>query len=269
MKVLVCVKRIPGSSGKVTLTDDEQQVDARHVGFTISPHEECAVEAAVQLVEASNASSPADGAGNSATVLTLGPADAEAQLRDALALGGTDAVLLETDETGWDAVATARAISALIDTHRAAGKTYDLVLFGNEAGDTADFQVGIRVAHLQGVPCVTGVKSLSVNADGGGLVAEAGREALGGTEIVEVALPAMLTIKEGLNVPRYPSVPGRIKAKRAPVEHVTPELRPGGVRRVKLSLPPEQPSKVNVLGNGPDAAPAVVEMLRTIGVLES
>jgi electron transfer flavoprotein beta subunit len=262
MNVLVCVKRIPGSSGKVTLTDDEQQVETKHVGFTISPHEECAVEAAVQLVESA-------GGSGAATILTLGPADAEAQLREALALGATDAVLLETDDDSWDPVAVARAISALIDTHRAAGKTYDLVLFGNEAGDTADFQVGVRVAHLQSLPCVAGVKSLTVSGDGPEAVAEAGREASGGTEMVEVALPAVLTIKEGLNVPRYPSVPGRIKAKRAPLERVAPEHKPGGVRRLRLSLPAEQPRKVTVLGNGPDAAPAVVAMLREIGVLES
>jgi electron transfer flavoprotein beta subunit len=256
MNVLVCVKRIPGSSGKVTLTDDGQEVDARHVGYTISPHEECAVEAAVQIVEEH---------GGSATVLTLGHPDAEAQLRDTLALGAADAVLLETEEDGWDPVAVARAISDLLDAHRAAGRTYDLVLFGNEAGDTADFQVGVRVAYLQGLPVVAGVKALAVSGSG---EADAGREASGGTETVTVTLPAVLTVKEGLNVPRYPSVPGRIKAKRAPLERVTPVRRPGGVNRVRLSLPDEQPRKVTILGTGPDAAPAVVAMLREIGVLE-
>src|ERR1700682_4989817 len=101
MNVLVCVKRVPATAGQITLTPDGQEIDARYLGFTISPHEECAVEEAVRLVEKH---------GGSSTVLTLGREAATDQLRDAMALGVDRAILLETDGREWDATATAAAI---------------------------------------------------------------------------------------------------------------------------------------------------------------
>src|SRR6266581_7652687 len=101
MNILVCVKRVPATGGTITLTPDGQDIDSRYLGFTVSPHEECAAEEAVRIVEAH---------GGSSTVMTLGPAAAEDQLRDALAIGVDRAVLIETDGREWDPVATADAI---------------------------------------------------------------------------------------------------------------------------------------------------------------
>ena len=143
MEVLVCVKRVPGASGRVTLTDDGRAVDARHVGWTVSPHEESAVECAVQAVEAQ---------GGSATVLSVGTEDSLEQMRDALAMGVGAAVLVEADADGWGPSDVAAAIADVVTARRDAGQPYDLLLFGNEAGDTADFQVGIRVAYRLGLP---------------------------------------------------------------------------------------------------------------------
>src|SRR5206468_3677792 len=98
--------------------------------------------------------------GGGVTVLTLGPATAEDQLRDAMAIGCDRAILLETDGREWGAMATAEAIVAVVQAQAAAGVGFDLLLFGHEAADTGDFQVGIRVAVALGLPCVTGVKAL-------------------------------------------------------------------------------------------------------------
>ena len=98
MNILVCVKRVPATGGKIVLTADAQDIDTRFLGFTISPHEECGVEEAVRIVEAG---------GGSSTVLTLGPEVASEQLRDAMAIGIDNAVLLQTDGSDWDAFATA------------------------------------------------------------------------------------------------------------------------------------------------------------------
>lgn len=252
MEVVVCVKRVPATAGKITLTEDE--VDTKFLSFAVSPHEECAVEEAVRLVEAH---------GGSSTVLTLGPAEAADQLRDALAMGIGEAVLLETDGTEWDAVATARAISDAVSARREQGRGLDLLLFGNESADTGDFQVGVRVAHALDLPCVTGVKALQI-ADGR---AVAKRQVGSGWEVFEVDLPAVLTIKEGINLPRYPSVPGRLRAKKKEIERIVPERRPAGPERLRLHLPPEQERGVQILGTGPEAAPKVVEILREIGVM--
>ncbi|HXY72412.1 MAG TPA: electron transfer flavoprotein beta subunit/FixA family protein, partial [Actinomycetota bacterium] len=166
MNVLVCVKRVPATGGRIVLTPDEQEIDTKFLGFTVSPHEECAVEEAVRLVEAH---------GGATTVLTLGPEEAEEQLRDAMAIGADRAIHLRTNGEEWDGCATAGAIVDAVRTGEAQGTAYDLLLFGNEAADTGGYQVGIRVARSLGRPVVTGVKQLVV---GGGRV-EARREASG------------------------------------------------------------------------------------------
>jgi len=111
MDVLVCIKRVPATAGQITLTPDGQDIDTRYLGFTISPHEECAVEEAVRMIEAH---------GGTTTVLTLGPEAAADQLRDAMALGIERAMLLETDGREWDPMATASAIVEAIEAERAA-----------------------------------------------------------------------------------------------------------------------------------------------------
>jgi electron transfer flavoprotein beta subunit len=255
MDVLVCIKRVPDVAGSVTLTEDAMGVDARHVGYTVSPHEECAVELAIQVAK------DTDG---QATVLTLGSSDAVEQLRHALALGCTGAVLVEADASAYGPADVAAAIADVVRAHEAAGTTYDLVLLGNDASDTGDFQVGIRLSYLLDRPVVAGVSTLSI--DGDRVVARGGAPD-GGTEIFEVPLPAVLTVMEGGIEPRYPSIPGRMKAKKVQIEEVAPSGTPAGAGRVRLKLPPVQPSQVEVLGEGPEAAGAVVDLLEKLGVV--
>ena len=264
MEILVCVKRVPTVGGAITLTADRQSIDTRMSGFTISPHEECAVEAAVCLVERF---------GGSVTVVTLGPAAAEEQLRACLALGASSAILLETApgvEAG--AIATAAALSAVDSSAAAAaaavdaaaaGVGFDLVLLGNEASDTGDYQVGIRLAHLLGRPVATGIKSLSVS-DG---VLVASRTYRGVLETFSLPLPCVVTVREGINLPRYPSLPGRLRAKRAPVTRVPVSPEPEGLRMTVLRVPDAPRRQAVVLGQGADAVPALVAVLSELGVL--
>jgi electron transfer flavoprotein beta subunit len=254
VNILVCVKRVPATGGRITLTPDGRDIDTRYLGFTVSPHEECAVEEAVRIVEAQ---------GGSSTVLTLGPEVASDQLRDAMAIGIERAVLLETDGADWDPIATAGAIVDAIRTLEADGESFDLLLFGNEAADTGDFQVGVRVATALGLPFVAGIKA--IEAAEGRVVAR--REAGGGWEVFELPMPAVLAVKEGLNLPRYPSVPGRLRAKKKEIVRMTPQPRPGGPTKERLRLPQGEESTVEVIGNGAAAAPAVVELLIRLGVM--
>ncbi len=143
MNILVCVKRVPLTGGKIVLTDDERAISTRHLGFTISPHEECGCEEAVRLVEQH---------GGSSTVLTLGPPEAEEQLRDMMAIGIDRAVHLVTDGEEWDPQATANAIVEAIQAPEGGAKSFDLLLFGNESADAGNYQVAIRVAHRLGPP---------------------------------------------------------------------------------------------------------------------
>ena len=246
--VLVCIKRVPDAAGEVLLTADEQALDARFVGFTVSAHENCAVELAVRIGDA--------------TVLSLGPADTVEQLRGALGVGAKAAVLIEADPVGFGPADIAREIAAVVKAHEAEGKTYDLILLGNDAADTGDFQVGIRLAYELGRPVVNGVRTVEV----AGEVATARGDGIDGVETYEVPLPAVVTVLEGGVEPRYPTITGRMKAKKTPIETVEPRNQPRGPERVRLTLPPAQPSTVDVLGEGPDAAAAVVDLLQRLGV---
>jgi electron transfer flavoprotein beta subunit len=272
MEIAVCVKRVPMVGGKIVVTADGQEVDTRMSGFTVSPHEECAVEEAVRLVERH---------GGSVTVLTLGPPAAADQLRDMLALGASRAVLLETDGREWGAIATAEAIVAATAGDTAPGDpaapaapddpadppalkpAYDLLLFGNEAADTGDYQVAVRVAHALGLPCVTGIKNLEVTDVG----VRARREYRGTEEVFEIPLPAVVTVKEGINLPRYPSLPGRLRAKRATIETREPEWRSDGLTKERLRVPAGESKRAEVLGTGADAVPALLALLDELGIL--
>jgi len=254
MNVLVGIKRVPATAGQITLTPDGQDIDTRYLGFTISPHEECAVEEAVRLIEKH---------GGSSTVLTLGPEAAVDQLRDAMALGIERAMLLETDGREWDPIATAAAIVEAIEAERAAGRSYDLVMFGNESADSAGYQVGVRVADTLDLPCVTGIKALEIT-DGHAMVR---RQTESGWEVAEVPLPAVLTVKEGINLPRYPSLPGRLKAKKKEIDRRTPQWQDGGLEKIRLKLPVQSAHTVEILGKNGDAGAQVVELLQRLRLL--
>jgi electron transfer flavoprotein beta subunit len=253
MRILVCVKRVPLTGGRMVLTADERALETRHLGFTISPHEECGVEQAVQLGEQD---------GGEVTVLTLGPPEAEEQVRDSLAAGADRGILLATEGEEWDPQATAGAILATIEAEQAAGGDFDMIIFGNESADSGNFQVGIRVAYALGRPVVTGLKGLSVE-DGH---ARCEQEVAGGRDVYLVPLPAVVTVLEGINLPRYPSVPAKLRARQKAVDTSTPERPEPRLEMVRLVVPPGQGKQAEILGRGPDAAPAVVEMMRDLGV---
>lgn len=251
--VLVCIKRVPDSSGEVLLTADEQSVDGRYVGFTTSAHEECAVELAIQIAAAG---------GGTATVLTLGAPEAVEQLRNALALGCTAAVHVEGEPSTFGPADVAREIAAVVKAHEAAGTTYDVILLGNDAADSGDHQVGIRLAYELGRPVVNGMATVTV-ADGAVTAVGDGPE---GQETYRVPAPAVVTILEGGVEPRYPTIPGRMKAKKIEIETRPPAAAPKGANRVRLTLPPKQASTAVVLGEGPSAAGAVVDLFGQLGV---
>ena len=254
MRVLVCVKRVPAPGGKIPLTADGQDVDASFLGFTMSPHEECAVEEAVRIVERE---------GGDATILTLGPKEAEEQLRYGVSIKIDKAVHIVTDTTDWDPQRTATALAEGIQTLESQNGTFDLILFGNESADSGGFQVGVRVAHSLGRPMVNGIKELEV----GEAEVVARRPIDGGFEEYGLPLPAVVGVKEGINLPRYPTMKGRLISKRLAVSPLSVSASPGGQSKLGLLLPTEQKTETVVLGHGPEAAPKVVEVLRELGVL--
>ncbi|HEX7100106.1 MAG TPA: electron transfer flavoprotein subunit beta/FixA family protein [Acidimicrobiia bacterium] len=249
MRILVCVKRVPAPGAKIALTADGRAIETSHLSFTTSPHEECAVEAAIQLEEAH---------GGIVEVLTLGPPEAEEQLRYAASVGADGATLVPTDGSDVDPQATASGLLSAIRALESDG-VFDLILFGNESADAGNFQVGIRVAHGLGRPVVSGIKGIEIDGD----TAVARRETPTGFEVYRLPLPAVLAVKEGIALPRYPTLAGRLKSKKLEIRRHETELTPGGQRMIRFESPPEQESRTEIL---PDAA-AVVDVLERLGVL--
>jgi electron transfer flavoprotein beta subunit len=253
MNILVCVKRVPDIGSRIDLNEDRQTISTKNLGFCISPHEECAVEEAIKLVE--------DHGGQS-TVLTLGPAEAEEQIRDCLARGIDRGILIETDGGEWDSKETADAIKSVI-LAEAQKEAIDLILFGTESADSGGCQVGIRVAQGLDLPCISSVKKLEFG-DGS---AKASREVDTGWEIYDLPMPAVVTVKEGINLPRYPSLRGTMKAKKKPVDKTSAKKIGAGLQMKQLVHPPEQKKEVNMLGEGPAAAAKIVEVLKSLEVI--
>lgn len=250
MNTLACIKRVPNTGAKIILTDDEQQIDTSNLGFTIAPHEECAIEEAIQQAENHN---------GSATVLSVGPDGAAEQLRTGLAMTADEATLLETDDDQWRPRETAAAIADAIRTDGGDDLSFDLMLFGNESADAANHQVGVRVAETLDIPFVGGVTDVRV--DGNTVVAR--RDVTGGAEVYELDLPAALGVKEGVNKPRYASMRAKMQARKQSIERREPIRADfdGGLEKIRLEASESQGGDAEILGEGSDAVPAVAELL--------
>src|SRR5213592_2862801 len=254
MRISACIKRVPITGGRILLTEDARAINTQHLGFTMSPNEECGVEEAVRLIEANKGDS---------VVLTLGPREAVEQLRDAMALGVDRGIHLQTDGREWDGEATATALVDAIRADEADHGRFDIIFFGNESADSGGFQVGIRVAYALGRACVTGLKKVTLQ----GASVRCEQEVEAGRDVYVVPLPAVITVKEGLNLPRYPSVPGRMRARSKPVAVSTPGRPAPRLELVSLAVPAGQGRRAESLGTGPAAAPAVVDVLQKAGLL--
>ncbi len=247
MKIAVCVKRVPDTETRVKIAGDGKSIDEAGVKFVLNPYDEFAVEEALRLK---------DKAGTGEVVVyALGTDAAQETIRTTLAMGADRGVLLKTGAAAAtaDPLPAARALAAELGP---AG--YDLVLFGKLAIDDYHQAVGPMVAELLELPCVSAVAHLEL-ADGKG-VAE--REVEGGIEVTEFTLPAVLTADKGLNEPRYPALKGIMAAKKKPLEVKDVTLEAGGAEVQALSLPPAR-KEGRIVGEGPDAVPALIEALRS------
>ena len=244
MKIAVCIKRVPDTETRIRIGSDGASIDEAGVKFIVNPYDEFAVEEALQRRDKA-------GSGE-VVVIALGSDAAQETIRASLAMGADRGVLLKADRVPADALAVAKALAAEIKDGG-----YDLVLLGKMAVDDYHHAIGPMVAELLGMPCVTAISKLEL--DGGKGVAE--REIEGGVEVVEFALPALLTAEKGLNTPRYPALKGIMAAKKKPIEVKPAALGEARVAVTSLALPPDRKAG-RIVGEGPDAVPELVRLLR-------
>ncbi len=239
----MCIKRVPDSATRVRILDDGGGIDPEGVKFVLNPYDEFALEEAIRRKE--------EAGSGTVTVVSVGPEETKETLRQALAMGGDQAVLLRA-EGSPDGLAVARVLAEEIR-----GREFDLVLFGKQAIDDDNMQVPAMVAELLELPCVTVVVGLELT-DG---KAVATREVEGGHEVAELELPAVIAVQKGLNEPRYPSLKGIMAAKRKPLEEKDVQLPEPGLRFLGLREPPP-PKAGEIVGEGPEAVPELVRKLR-------
>lgn len=244
MKSIVCVKRVPDTETRVRIAGDGTSIETAGVKYVLNPYDEFAVEAALKHKEAA-------GAGE-VTVLSVGGSESAETLRTALAMGADAAVLLKADRP-VEGLAVAKAIAAEVK-----GREYDLLLFGVKAVDDDLGAVGPMVAELLGLPAATNVTEFSV--EGGKAVAH--REIEGGAEVVELRLPAVVTLTKGAYEPRYASLKGIMAAKKKPLEEKPAGAEADTVTVAGLSYPAER-AACRIVGEGPDAVPELLRLLRT------
>jgi electron transfer flavoprotein beta subunit len=244
VKLAVCVKRVPDSEARIKVGADGKSIDGTGVKFVLNPYDEYAVEEALKLKEAA-------GSGE-VVVVCVGAEAAQETIRTALAMGADRGVLLMSDTLPLDPLPVATALAAELKDGG-----YDLVLFGKMAIDDSSQAVGTMVAELLELPSVSAVAHLDI-ADGKG-VAE--REIEGGIEVVEFALPAVVTADKGLNEPRYPALRGIMMAKKKPLDVKEAGLDAGGLEVLSLDYPPERQAG-RIVGEGAEAVSALIDALK-------
>jgi len=255
MNSLVCIAYVPDTETRIKIGADGKSIDESDVKWIVSPYDEFALEEALRIKEKK-------GAGN-VTVISVGPERVKTGLRECLARGADDAIWVDSGAaTSLDALGTAKALAAA-----AKGGSYDFFWFGQKGVGYDESLVGPMFAELMGVPHVANVIKLEV---GDGKIT-ADREIEGAHEVVECALPAVLTAQKGLNEPRYASLKGIMAAKKKPVAEKkladlgVAEADPANAktRWRKLELPPARQAVKLIPADDPAAAAKeLVRLLR-------
>jgi electron transfer flavoprotein beta subunit len=232
MKILVPVKRVVDANIKVTVKSDNSGVDIANVKMSINPFDEIAVEAAVRLKES--------GVATEVIAVSCGVTQCQETLRTALAIGADRAILVESNDE-LQPLAVAKLLKALIDKEQP-----QLVILGKQAIDDDSNQTGQMLAALANLPQAMYASKITV-AGGRATVA---REVDGGSETLEMSLPAVITTDLRLNEPRYVTLPNIMKAKKKPLETVRPDTLGVDVmprlKTLKVTEPPKRRAGVKV-----------------------
>jgi electron transfer flavoprotein beta subunit len=252
MNIYVVMKRTFDTEEKLVIKNGA--IEEEGVEYIINPYDEYAIEEAIQLK---------DKHGGEVTVITVGGEDAEKELRTALAMGADKGVLvsIEDDLENGDEYTTARVLAQFFKENK-----FDMIMGGNVAIDGGSGQVGPRLAELLDIPYVTTITKIDINGES--VTIE--RDVEGDKVIIETSLPVLVTAQQGLNEPRYPSLPGIMKAKKKPLEELElddldleEEDVVAKTKVVDIYLPPKKETGRVLNGEMEDQVKELVNLLQT------
>jgi electron transfer flavoprotein beta subunit len=241
---VVCIKQVADTETRVKVAADGKVLDPAGVTWILNPYDEFALEQALRIKES-------QGSGE-VVVISLGAAQVQTTLRNALAMGADRAIHLKTEGPSADPLATAKALASEIQ-----GLAPQIVWLGKQAVDDDQAQVGPMLGELLSWPCVTVVAKLELS--GNKAVVE--REIEGGREVIEVELPVVLAADKGLNEPRYASLKGIMAAKKKPIDEKAASLAHPGLEILSMALPAGRAAG-RIVGEGVGAVPELVKLLR-------
>ncbi len=258
MKIIVCVKQVPDTATKIIIKEGSREITTDQVQFVLNPYDEYAVEEALRIKEKKE--------GTEVTVITIGPDRAQEAIKTALAMGADRAHHIQDDAfNGSDSFAIASILAKVIGAME-----YDLILCGKQAVDDDAFFVGQSLAETLGIPHVSVITQLNFSKDYH--TATVKRQVEGGSEIIEVSMPALFTCQKDLNTPRLPSMKGIMSVKKK--EIIKLDLAGVGleknqvgeegslVKTLSLSLPPERSGGKILEGTEEETAKELVQLLR-------
>jgi electron transfer flavoprotein beta subunit len=250
MNILVCLKQTFDTEERIVIEDG--QISEEGVEFVINPYDEYAVEEAIKLKEEH---------GGEVTVITIGPDRAEQALRTAMAMGADKGIIVDDEDLeSADEFTIAKVLAAVIKN-----LDYDIILGGYMAVDDGSAQVGPRLAELLDIPHISTITKLTIDGD----TVEVEKDVEGDVEYIQSKLPILVTAQQGLNEPRYPSLPGIMKAKKKPLERLDiddldldEDEVAAKTETLEVFLPPEKEAGKVLEGDLEDQVKELVDLLR-------
>ncbi|NDI34755.1 electron transfer flavoprotein subunit beta/FixA family protein [Chengkuizengella sediminis] len=249
MNIMVCLKQTFDTEDKIIIR--EGQISEDGVKFIINPYDEYALEEAIRLKEQF---------GGSVTAISVGPTRVESALRTALAMGADQAILIDDERLFGDEFTTSKVLAAVLKQQE-----FDLILGGYMSVDNGAAQGGARLAEELDLPHIYAAIKVEVN----GSQVEVQRDVEGDIEVIEAELPLLITAQQGLNEPRYPSLPGIMKAKKKPIQHITAEELSIDLTQIHaktnikdITLPPERQAGRMLQGELNDQVNELVQCLQ-------
>ena len=256
MNIIVCIKQVPDTEAPIRIKADGSGIDDTGLTLVMNYYDEHATEAGLRLREQF---------GGTVTLVSVGAERVKEALRTGLAMGADDALLVSDPAlAGADHLGIARVLAAVIRT-----LPHDVVICGKLSTDDNAATVGAALAEYLGLPQATAIAHLEMDGAGAGAVVH--REVEGGVEVLAVPFPAVLTVERSLNEPRYPSLPGIMKARRKEIKTVTAEhlglaadvgMAAARATLVRLSPPPARRAGRIVEGDADQAVAAIISFLK-------